>query len=68
MSRNELNDVEKMSLKKEDLKSHKFSRELIFFEKNSYFAQIWPNVPKMAILGQNRSFWDIAKKRLQQIF
>ena len=39
-----------------------------FFEKNSHFAQIWPNVRKMAIFGQNRSFWDIAKKRLQQIF
>ena len=23
---------------------------------------------KMAIFGQNISFWDIAKKRLQQIF
>ena len=38
-----------------------------FFEKNSHFAQIWPNV-KMAIFGQNRSFWDIAIKLSQQIF
>ena len=37
-----------------------------FFEKNSHFAQIWPNVPKMAIFAQNQIF--LAIKQLQQIF
>ena len=38
MSRNELNDVEKMSLKKEDLKSHNFFRDPRFFGEHSYSA------------------------------
>ena len=56
----------KLGMKLGDTKGKKKARP--DFWENSYFGQIWPNMQKMPIFGQNRSFWDFAKKRLQQIF
>ena len=52
----------KLGMNLGDNKGKKIAEESPFFEKNSHFAQIWHNMPKMAIFGQNHNFWDIAKK------
>ena len=56
----------KLGMKLRDNKGKKlaepFLRKILILPKFGLMCE------KMTIFGQNRSFWDIAKNRLQQIF
>ena len=56
----------KLGMKLGDNKGKKIAEP--FLRKILILPKFGLTCEKMAIFGQNRSFWDIAKKRLQQFF
>ena len=56
----------KLGMKLGDNKGKKIAQPV--FYKNIHFGRFWPNVSKIAILIQNHSFLEFAKKLLHQIF